>query len=167
MPLDNDISAFLYRKSFDNLPIKNQIDIFLTCTGTMYAFFIGNVLENKTKVGLTIGAIFGTIFFLLTWESPTGQTLSKAIMTNFKLGYTDVLLELDKDYARSINSNIATSQLLISNNAIAAKMLTRLGNEVVIEVKTCNSCHSKSERNILCVPKDKIKTFVIFEQYKL
>ena len=100
--LDYDISSFLFRKPVTGLPLKNNVDTFLMITALTCTVFTGIVLGKKTKAGVVAGTIIGTLSFLLIWESPSGNTLSKSIMTNFKLGNIDVSMTLNKDYVKSL-----------------------------------------------------------------
>lgn len=162
--LDYDISSFLFQKPILNLPVKNNVDTFLMIASLSATMFAGLILGKKTWSGLLTGITFGTLSFLLMWESPDGNTLSKSIMTRFKLGHVEVAMTLNKDYVKSLSQNTAASQVSFPHNAFSGRLLTRLGTEYVVEVKTCVSCHGKNGRNILSIPKDKVETIVILER---
>lgn len=162
--LDYDISSFLFQKPILDLPAKNNVDIFLMLTSLLATMFVGYILGKKTWPGFITGIILGTLYFLLIWESPNENTLSKSIMTIFKLGYVDVSMTLNKDYVKSLRENAGASQLFLSRNEFNGRLLTRLGTEYAVEVRSCGSCHGKTGRNILSIPKEKVETIVILDK---
>ena len=85
-------------------------------------------------------------------------------MSSFKLGHVDVSITLNKDYVKSLQQNSGSSQLLLTNNEFNGRLLTRLGTECVVEIKTCGTCHEKTGRSLLSIPKDKIETIVFLER---